>query len=355
MAREADAVVVTGGLGPTADDLTREAAARLLGRPLVRHLPTEARLRALWRRRGRPLPEGNLRQALFPRGAAVLPNPVGTAPGFAVKVGRVPLFCLPGPPGEMVPMLRRRVLPALRALRPGLPRVREAKITCCGVPESVVAERLGDLMDRDRPVAVGTTASGGVVTVRIHGSGAAAQGVAGTHREAVRRLGGDAFDPAGRSPAEALVALLARKGLTVATAESCTGGLVGGRITEAPGASAVFRGGVVAYENRVKESVLGVPRALLRKHGAVSAATAESMARGARRFLRADLAVAVTGIAGPGGGTRAKPVGLVWIAVADRRGAVSVSRRFPGDRPFVRALAVATALDLLRRRVQGTR
>ncbi|MCK6480436.1 MAG: nicotinamide-nucleotide amidohydrolase family protein, partial [Planctomycetes bacterium] len=261
--------------------------------------------------------------------------------------------CLPGPPREMEPMLRRWVLPALRRRSPGRPRERTLYASCCGVPESDLADRLADLMARDREVRVGTAVTEGIITVAVHGAGEAARGVGAVHREVLRRLGRDAY-AAGRVPLAArLLDLLRERGLTLALAESCTAGLAAARFAETPGASAVLLGGVVAYHDGLKESLLGVPRALLRREGAVSGAVAAAMAAGIRERTGADLAGAVTGVAGPGGGSRRKPVGTVWFAVADRDGSLPVLRRFAGDRTFIRGIASHTLLDLLRRRVEG--
>ncbi len=349
----ADAVVVTGGLGPTADDLTREAAAALLRVPLVEDPASRRRIESLWRGRGVPMPPSNLRQALLPRGAAALRNDAGTAPGIAFRLRGTDVFCLPGPPREMEPMLARHVLPALRRRFAGRPRERTLYASCCGVPESDLADRLADLMARDRAVKVGTAVTEGIITVAVHGTGEAAREVGGVHREVLRRLGSDAYAPRRVGIGAHLVGLLRERGLTVALAESCTAGLVAARLADTPGASAVLRGGVVAYADALKESLLGVDRALLRRHGAVSGPVAEAMARGVRERTGADLAGAVTGVAGPGGGSRGKPVGTVWFAVADGEGVRSLRRRFHGDRAFVRSISVHAVLDLLRRRVEG--
>ncbi len=345
-ARRADLVIMTGGLGPTADDLTREAAARLLKSPLIPHAPSLRRIRGMWRRRGLPMPPSNALQALHPRGSTVLPNGRGTAPGLRWRLGRSIVFCLPGPPREMEPMLRKCVIPALGRAKGTTTRY----ASVCGLPESIVGERLADLMARDRAVKVGTTAGEAVITVSVHG---AARPVAAVHREVVRRLGEHVYAAERIPPGENLVRLLLKKRLTVAVAESCTAGLVAARLADRPGSSGALLGGVVAYSNDVKAKVLGVPKGLLRLHGAVSGPVAEAMAKGARFLANADLAVAVTGVAGPGGGTARKPVGLVWFAVADRRGVRSVQRTFGGGRDFVRIASASTAIDLVRRAVEG--
>jgi nicotinamide-nucleotide amidase len=351
-ASRADVVVVSGGLGPTEDDLTRDAAARVLGVPLELHGFSRRLLLSEWRRKGLPMPASTLRQAMLPRGTDFLHNSVGSAPGFRFRLGDAAVFCLPGPPREMAAMLEAKVAPLLLRLAPRPPRARSARVSCCGVTESSVGERLADLMQRGKPVRVGTSVSEGVVTVSIRGTGHAALLVGAVRNEVLRRLGADAYAAERVPPGENLVRLLVSKGLTVAAAESCTGGLVGARLTDLPGSSKAFLGGVVAYANGVKTGVLGVPGALLRKHGAVSRPVVEAMARGVRRITGADLGVAVTGVAGPGGGTAAKPVGHVWLAAADRAGVRAVERRWLGGRATVRGIAANTAIDLVRRWVE---
>jgi len=350
-ARRADAVIVTGGLGPTEDDLTRSAICAFAGLPLVEHAPSRRRIEASWRSRGLLMPPENLRQALFPRGAKVIPNRVGSAPGFRCKVRRRLIFCLPGPPREMEPMMHSGVVPVLRRLSPTRRKARTLYACCCGVPESVIAGRIADLMARDRAVRVGTAVTEGVVTVAVHGTGAAAREVPRVHREVLRRLGEDCYAAERIPPGEHLLRLLLRRGLTVSTAESCTAGLVAKRLTDLPGSSGAYLGGVVAYADREKTRALGVPASLLRKHGAVSAEVAAAMARGIRRRTGSDLAVAVTGIAGPGGARPGKPVGLVWFAVDWAKSVSTFERRFAGDRGYIRGIAAHAAIDLLRRTV----
>jgi len=348
-ARHAEAVILTGGLGPTPDDGTRAAAARLLRVPLAEHRPTRRRIEGLWRERGLPMPSANHLQARLPRGARVVPNPVGSAPGFRFRFRGAEVFCLPGVPREMRVMLARTILPALRRLGGGASRT--LRVSAFGLSESTLAERLGDLFLREGDLTVGTGVDEGILTVTIHGRGPAARRARGHQRRILAGLGEDAYAPYRVPLGEFVTARLLERGLTAATAESCTGGLAARRLTDLPGASGAFLGGVVAYDNGVKRRALGVSAALLSRHGAVSGPVAAAMARGARKRTGADLAVAITGVAGPGGGTKAKPVGTVWFAVASKRGVVTVLRRLPGDRAFLRGLAANTALDLLRREI----
>jgi nicotinamide-nucleotide amidase len=349
------AIVVTGGLGPTLDDVTRHAVARAAGVDLVRDEHVLAHLRALFESRGRPFAQSNERQALFPLGAEVLPNPHGTAAGFCIEVGGALVFALPGPPREMIPMLEHEVLPRLARLT-GSRAVHERRtFYLLGLSESTFADMCGTWMGRALNPLVGVTARHGVLSVSLRASGA-------TRDEAVRladaraaeireRFGEWMFSEDQPEPAFALAAvLLACPPQRLAIAESCTGGLVAEKLTRVPGISAVFDRGFVTYSNESKTELLGVDPELLRAHGAVSAQVAAAMARGAAERARATCAVSVTGIAGPDGGTAEKPVGLVWIGTFARGRAEAHERRFVvRDRDLVREFAANAALDLLRR------
>lgn len=372
-ARDTDLVVVTGGLGPTADDLTRQGLARAMGEELVEDAGALAEVRGWYADRGRAMPETNRVQALRPAGARCLANANGTAPGLAGTVDGVEVFCLPGPPREMEPMFARWVEPELRPDRAVLTRM----LRTMGLGESRVAELLGGVMDRGGNPLVGTTASAGVVTVRMRWEGqeagraageaaldAAEDGVRGVLGAAVvTPVGGDG----GRGLVEVVVDLLASRGETLAVVESCTGGLLGSMITAVAGSSAVFTGGWVTYTNAMKVSAVGVDRGLFPEvvagaPGAVSAEVAVSMARGGLERARheigrergADHALAITGIAGPDGGSEAKPVGTVWICRASADGSVDCRRFvFAGGRGAVREWSSNTALGMLRLKLAG--
>lgn len=360
LAQEFQVVVATGGLGPTLDDVTRHAAARAAGEALALDKEVEAHLREFWHARGGEMPAANLRQALFPQGAQVMPNPVGTAPGFRVWIDGGMLACLPGPPREMKRMMRDDLLPYLRSVCGPGERPRSRRLFLAGLSESVFAERCGDWMDRAASPKLGVCAHEGLLTVRLFAS-------AGTEAAAERRLDerlaelraefrDHVFSEHEGDLARVTGQLLIERDVTVAVAESCTGGLVAARLTEVPGISAVLREGWVTYTNEAKERRLGVPGELLQRHGAVSSEVAAAMAAGAARESGARLAVAVTGIAGPDGGSDEKPVGLVWFGVALDGVVETHERRFPaqGGRAWIRALAANTALDLCRRRVLAT-
>jgi nicotinamide-nucleotide amidase len=347
----ADLVVTTGGLGPTLDDRTRDVVAELLGGPLWFDADSWTAIQQHLQRRGRPVPASNRRQAEFPPGALVLGNPVGTAPGFRVRLQRATLFALPGVPREMQRLWRDHVLPHARAL-PGLQPHAQHCLRVVGPPEALLGERIAEFMLPGRAPAVGITASGGLLTIRIVGSGpsadAAAAACAATAAELRPRLGdwliaeGDAELP------ELAAARLLQHGVTLALAESCTGGGVAARLTDVPGISAVLRGGVVSYADAVKVGALGVDAALLAAHGAVSEPVAAAMAEGAAQRLGARLGIAVTGVAGPGGGSAAKPVGTTCFATAFDGAVRAWTLRLPDfGRAFVReraALEVWTAI-----------
>ncbi|MBI4371732.1 MAG: competence/damage-inducible protein A [Elusimicrobia bacterium] len=347
--KAADAVLVCGGLGPTFDDLTREAAAAALGRTLRLDPGLWARIRARLRRDRACVPEENKRQAFVLSGAKVLSNPNGSAPGQMIAARGKTLALLPGPAPEMCPMFQRAVLPALRRRHAlGIfPAAFTARLS--GVPESVADERLAPVRARWPRARFTILTAGGEVSFHASlttGSPAEArQARAAVRRDVLAAVGEFAHGEGEATLESALGARLKAKGLSLAVAESCTGGLLGERITAVAGSSDYFRGGVIAYANDVKVRRLGVPARLLARHGAVSEECARAMARGVRRAVGADLGLAVTGVAGPGGGTKTKPVGLVFVAAAGP-GRKEAARRLEinGPREAVRQRAATAAL-----------
>jgi nicotinamide-nucleotide amidase len=342
--QRADVVIATGGLGPTLDDRTREVVADLLDEPLVFDEQSWAQVTAWLQQRGRPVPDSNRRQAFRPRSAAAIPNPIGTAPGFAVRLQRARLFALPGVPVEMRAMLANSVLPELVAL-PGLMPVAQRWLRILGPSEAALGERIAGFMVPGRMPAVGITASGGLLTIRVVGRAASAEAAAALCDATVAELrplvASWVFAEGEVELPQAVVQHLASQRRTLAVAESCTGGLLANRLVDVAGASAVFAGGVVAYANASKSALLGVPAALLDRHGAVSEPVAAAMAAGARRRLGCDLAVSTTGIAGPTGGTPAKPVGTVCFGFADQDSVRAWTVAIPDlGRNFVRERAV---------------
>ena len=351
--RRSDVVLCAGGLGPTFDDVTRDVWARVLRRRLRFRPELLKTIRARFRRRGIPMPPANRRQAYLLSGARPLANEVGTAPGQRLDAGEKTLFLFPGPGSELKPMVARDLAPFLSGR--GAPARRTRVWRLIGRPESAVDQRLRALFEG--PGVAGTTwgilAHDGVVDVKITAVGATATGVEkslafwdGVLR---REFGPDLFSEGAQSLAGALVSLLAERGETLALAESCTGGLAAKQLPDVPGSSRVFWGGVVAYDNRAKMKILGVPATLLKRSGAVSAAVARAMADGLRRRAAVDHALSVTGLAGPSGGTKRKPVGLVHAAWATRDHVRHWKKKFIGTRTEIRERAARWVLDALRR------
>ncbi|GAB4383581.1 MAG: competence/damage-inducible protein A [Phycisphaerales bacterium] len=352
LADTVDLLIVTGGLGPTRDDLTRAGLAAALGEELVLDQEALARVQAWFSSRGRTMPEGNIDQARRPSSARMLANDNGTAPGLhAVANDRCDIFCLPGPPREMIPILERDVLSSLRVDRERWVCTRA--VHTFGRGESDIAALLGGLMDRGRNPLVGTTASLGVVTVRIRATGPDAERLAAESQAQVRQILGPVVLAHEDLALEVLEHLRARQE-TLASVESCTGGLVGKLITDLPGSSLAYKGGLVTYSNELKHAFADVPSAVFEGDGAVSRACAVGMAEGGRSRCGADHALAITGIAGPDGGSAEKPVGTVWIALASRQAPTDVRRFvFRGSRDAVRTWAAMTALGMLRLRLIG--
>ena len=348
---DADVVVLTGGLGPTSDDLTREAVAAVAGAPLVRQPALEAELRAKFAAYGVDMPDAVLKQADVPEGAVVLDNPVGTAPGLQLEVGGRLLLAMPGPPHELAAVFAGvRTGLAARSGAVGLTRT----LHCAGLGESAVAEVVDRTITVPDGVDLAYLAGGAVVRVRlttVAATTAQADAVLAPLVEPLAAALGDAvFGRDDDSIAQVVIARLTAAGATVAVAESLTAGLVGAALTEVAGSSAVFRGGLLVYATDLKASLAGVPQAVLDEHGAVSARTAEALAEGVRARLGATYGLALTGVAGPDP-QEGHPPGTVHVAVAGPDRTVSRSLRLPGGRARVRLLAVTAGLDLLRRQL----
>jgi nicotinamide-nucleotide amidase len=351
-AGRAGLVLATGGLGPTQDDLTREALARAAGVELVLNEAALADIRAMFARRVRAFPERNRVQALFPAGAEPIPNANGTAPGVWMLLGACHVAAMPGVPSEMVAMYETQVKSRLLTLGLGGGVLMQRKINCFGAGESAVEEKLLDLTRRDHVPEVGITVSDAVISLRVLASAPDAAGaqalIAPVERTILERLGPLVFGFEEDELHDVVLRLLGERRRTLATAESVTGGLVAERLCRHSGASEWFRGGVVAYDNRLKVDLLGVPQGLIDEHGAVSAAVAEAMAVGCRARLGTDLAVSTTGIAGPGGATADKPVGLVHVGLAWDGGARSRQWNWGGTRTEVQSRTAKLALDQVR-------
>lgn len=348
---EADILLITGGLGPTDDDLTRQAIAGFLGVDLVLREDLLGTLRQFFDRRGIEMPERNTIQACIPRGAAAIENEMGTAPGIRAEFDGKLLYAMPGVPGEMRHMLDTLILPELKRLAAGQVMVVK-RLRCFGAGESKIAEMIGDAMERGRNPLVNCTVHLGVITLEVVAMAAEpdeAEAMAAGEEQSLRAVLGDLVYGTGvQTLAEVVGEELARTGKSLAVAESCTGGLLASLITEIPGSSRYFTYGWVTYSNQAKNTELQVPLEMIDKHGAVSDQVARAMAQGARRRAGADYAISITGIAGPGGGTELKPVGLVYIAVDSRDGAETSRYVFSSDRSSVRYRAAQTALNMLR-------
>ena len=354
-ATRSEIVLVSGGLGPTRDDLTIEILARTFGRELELHEPSLEAIRAFFERFGRSMAKNNEKQAWLPAGAEVLPNPVGTAPGTMLREGGTTFFCLPGVPSEMRLMMEEQVLPRIAATRSGRV-VRTRLLRTFGMGESNLDAELGDVAAEGEVVLGFRTAfPDNYLRPLARGADAAEADARIAHVvEAIRgRLGPLVYGEGDETLEVVAGRALRDAGRTVAVAESCTGGLLAQRITGVPGASDYFQGGVVAYANEAKTALLGVPADVIEAHGAVSEPVARAMAEGVRERLAADFGVATTGISGPGGGSEEKPVGTVWIAVADGATTHAECFLFPFDRDRHRMLTSQVALDWIRRSLLG--
>ncbi len=361
----ADLVITTGGLGPTSDDLTRELIARLLSKELREDAAVLGHIRHFFESRRRAMPERTRVQALVPAGATVLSNPHGTAPGLAMEVRPNPfradakptwLVMLPGPPRELRPMFADSVVPLLRGVLPLAGRFVCRTLRTTGIGESVVQEKIGGPLQRwvEAGLDLGYCARPGQVDVRLAAQGSDAEQRVREAEAVVRELlGPHIYGVEDEDLETVIVRLLAERKATLAVAESCTGGCIADRVTNVPGASAVLLAGLVTYSNAAKRKFLGVQEETLARHGAVSEAVAREMAEGARRQTQADYALSVTGIAGPGGGTPEKPVGTVFIGLADPTGTVAERNFNPYDRATFKQVTAQQALDSLRRKINA--
>ncbi len=350
----ADALVITGGLGPTDDDITISALKMLYGFEIAVHEPSHDRMRRFFDALGRQAGDADLKMVTVPSTATVIENRHGLAPGFILEAGGRMIVALPGVPREMELMLRHSVLPALKK-RLGVYETETATLFIIGKKESEINSAVRSMGERLEGVTWGMTAEGGITSLYFT-AGRGAAGTADRLAEQCRELFGvAALSGAHRTPEEEVLALLKQDGLTLAAAESCTGGLIAKRLTDIPGASAVFMGGVVAYSNRSKIDLLGVYEEKIIRHGAVSEEVAEEMARGIVAVMKSDIGISVTGIAGPDGGSEEKPVGTVCFGVHFAGEDAAWTMSFSGDRERVRRIAAVTAVDALRKKLLARR
>ena len=349
----ADIIITTGGLGPTCDDLTKNVLAECFGRKLVYDEASAQRIRDYFQQLhpGRPMTENNLQQAYLPEGCTIFSNDWGTAPGCAFEADGVRVIMLPGPPNECTPMFEHRAVPYLRALADGVIASRTLKLF--GMGESAVEAKLRDRMNALTNPTLAPYAKTGEVELRITAKAATVEEaralIVPVEKEVRDIFGPLVYGADVASMEEVVLGLLKEKGLTLGTAESCTGGLVAKRMTDLPGSSAVFKGGVVSYTNEVKAGVLGVPQAMLDEFGAVSAQVARAMAQGARRVLGCDLAVSLTGVAGPDPDDRNNPVGLIYVALDTPEGTRVRELHLINGRARIRTVAATNAFDMFRR------
>ena len=349
--KRSDVIILTGGLGPTEDDLTKEVCAEVMGFPLVEDTHTHERIEEYFRNNiYKVIPDNNWKQAIVPAGCIVLDNDNGTAPGLILEKYGKSAILLPGPPNELYPLFMNQVYPYLQKLQPEVIRSQMVKI--CGVGESQVEDKILDLIDKQQNPTIATYAKTGEVHIRVTAKAATEEDakklVKPVVKEIKNRFGDYVYST---KEEETLVRLLKKYELTVTTAESCTGGLLAGRIINVPGASEGYNEGFITYSNKAKRKYLDVSKSTLKKYGAVSEQTAREMATGGVFATDSDACVAVTGLAGPDGGSEEKPVGLVYIATY-MKDKVNVQKyQFKGNRAKIREQAVVKGLDLLRRSI----
>ena len=360
-AARSDLVILTGGLGPTTDDLTMETAAKAAGLPMVLHEESYKSLTGFFERIGRPMTENNMKQAILPTPAVIFQNTNGTAPGAMFDCPAptasdpdhtARLILLPGPPSEIVPMFTLSVRPILQKLSPYT--LRSVYVHLIGVGESAAETKIRDLIDAQVNPTIAPYAAEGECMFRV------TQRIDSTEDpdllspvidELKTRFGESIYEIGTRSMKEVVFDLLLESGKTISFAESCTSGMVSSELGDIPGASKVFSGAVVSYSNNIKTNVLGVPQSVLDTSGAVSEECAILMAEGCRRLMNTDIAVSITGIAGPDGGTEEKPVGLVYMAVADEAGTTVLPFQFHGNRMRIRRNATLQAFNMIRARL----
>ncbi len=352
-----DVIILCGGLGPTQDDLTKETAAKVMGKPLTEDAQAHKDIEEFMARRGRSITENNWKQAMVPEGCKVLYNPNGTAPGIIMEEGGTCVILLPGPPNELVPMFEEQVCPYLQDRQPDIICSKMVKI--CGIGESSAETKIIDLIEQQTNPTVAPYAKTGEVHLRITAKAESEEEayrmIVPVEEELQKRFGSLIYTDDPQVTLEMAVhELLKKHNLTVTTAESCTGGLVAGRLINVPGISAYLREGYITYSNEAKEKLLGVLPETLRLHGAVSPQTAEEMAAGGAKAAGADLCIAVTGIAGPDGGTEEKPVGLVYMSCYCRGKLYTEKNQYTGSRSKIREYSVASALTLLRKAILST-
>ena len=356
-AARADLVITTGGLGPTSDDLTNECLAAITGRKMVEYPEAREHVDAMFRKFGRKPTANNYKQALFPEGTRLIPNPLGTAMGALLDDGGALFATLPGVPSEMKRMFEDTLEPLIRARSDG--SIVSKTLWFAGIGESALAEQVQDFLDATDPTVAPLAGQGKVrlrITTRAATQREAENKIVPVEQEILARLGDYYFGEDNETLESAVGRLLKERGATLALAESCTGGLLAKRLTDLPGSSAYFKEGLVTYTNESKERLLGVPHDLLLEHGAVSGPVARHMAEGVRKLASSDYGLSITGVAGPDGGTKEKPVGLVFVGLSDAGGTIAERldlTAWARSREAIRERSANRAFDLLRLRLEG--
>lgn len=348
-------VITTGGLGPTQDDLTKETIAQLLGKTLVLDQESLTKIQNFFKKLNRPMTQNNIKQAYLPEGCIIMKNDNGTAPGCIIESGEKVVIMLPGPPSEMKPMFDEQVMPYFKAKCDYYLESRFLRVF--GIGESAMEDMILDLINGQTNPTIATYAKEGEVTLRVTarvGKGEDGEAILKPVIDVISQRAGDCLYSLADEALDSVAAkLLIENNITVSTAESCTGGLIGETLTSYPGISKVYMGGAVTYSNEAKVKSLGVREETLAEFGAVSSQTAREMAEGIRNRLCTDISVSITGIAGPDGGTDEKPVGLVYIALASEGGTITKELRLWGNRNRIRNVTALYVFDLIRRHILG--
>ncbi|NSW90461.1 MAG: competence/damage-inducible protein A [Firmicutes bacterium] len=346
-----DVIITTGGLGPTKDDLTKETVAKILGKKLVLHDETLEKMKAFFKKYNRQMTANNIKQAYLPEGSLIIKNKNGTAPGCIIESGDKTVIMLPGPPSEMRPMFEESVLPYFMGKSNYVLVSKYVRIF--GIGESQVEDKIMDIVENQTNPTIAPYAKEGEVMLRVTArckkGEAPEELIDPVINEIQNRLGDAVYSTDNKELEEVVADLLISNNLTISIAESCTGGLISKKLTDVAGISRVFEGSVISYSNNLKRNLLGVSKEILEKYGAVSNSTAIEMAKGIREIANTDIGLAVTGIAGPGGGTSEKPIGLVYVALAHNNGVDSKELRLWGERSRIRNVASLYALDMVRR------
>ncbi|HOV28127.1 MAG TPA: competence/damage-inducible protein A [Pseudobacteroides sp.] len=349
--KRADIVIMTGGLGPTKDDLTKETISEFFGRKLVLHQESLQKIEDFFKKLNRDMTENNKKQAYLPEGSLVIENNNGTAPGCIIEDGQKVVVMLPGPPKEMRPMFDKTVMDYFS--KKAKFKIVSRFVRIFGIGESAMEEKIIDIIDRQTNPTIAPYAKDGEVTLRItamcNNDKEGEELITPVIDEIKNRLGDTVYSVDNKSLEEVVGELLIKNNISISFAESCTGGLLSSKITDIPGISSVFAGSMVTYSNDVKARNLGVSEETLKTHGAVSSSTAKEMAVNIRRIMNTRLGLSITGIAGPGGATESKPVGLVYVALADENDVVCRKLNLLGDRNKIRNNTVLNALDMIRR------